>query len=151
MFQLILHNFWTDGARELGLSSKDASFHAVSRYACFYFRFFCFKLAWRDEGQVRLFWTNSYNSRCKMLFSVCVCVFEKEQYLISSHLILKLKDESLRSSHYVCVCVCMCCCVCMCVRVCVCVWVAPLIITTPSFRLCKMRTCAGAHFRGFEK
>ena len=43
--QLILHNFWTDGARELGLSSKDASFQAVSRYACFYFRFFCFKLA----------------------------------------------------------------------------------------------------------
>ena len=80
-----------------------------------------------------------------MLF--CVCVYEKEQYLISSHLILKLKDESLRSSHYVCVCVLLR----VHVRACVCVWVAPLIITTPSSRLCKMRTCAGAQFRGFEK
>ena len=52
MSQLILHNFWTDGASELILSSKDAFWKTVSGCACMCFRFFRFELAW---GQVRLF------------------------------------------------------------------------------------------------
>ena len=44
MSQLIPDNFWTNGTRELGFSSKDPSFQAVSRHACVYFRFFVLSL-----------------------------------------------------------------------------------------------------------
>ena len=82
---------------------------------------------------------------------VCVCMKRDN---ISSHLI-SFWIKKIRALGALTMCVWLrervAACACACACVCVCVWVAPLIITTPSSRLCKMRTCAGAHFRGFEK
>ena len=55
MSQLIFHNFWTDRARKLGLSSKDASFRTTSGSIFTCFRFFHPKLVSKEKPWVRLF------------------------------------------------------------------------------------------------
>ena len=55
IYEHILHKFWSDGARELSLSSKDASYKVVTGSICFQF-----VLAFGDEGRMRHVFFSSF-------------------------------------------------------------------------------------------